>query len=106
MIYKGIKYAFDNEEEYIIPPVSIGALDILEDEYGKMATWGMSTDRKLMSDTIYAAMKRNYPELTVEKFKNELVDFGNMVELMSYAMDSGAAIRKRIEAGETKPGKK
>ena len=106
MMYKGIKHKFDNGEEYTIPPVSIGSLDILEEEYGKMATWGVGTDRRLMSETVYAALKRNYPDLKEEKFKTELIDIGNMVELMSYAMDSGAAIRKRVEAGETKPGKK
>ena len=105
-MYKGIKHTFDNGEEYIIPPVSIGTLDILEEEYGKMTTWGVTTDRKLMTDTIYAAMKRNYPDLTEAKFKNELVDFGNMIELMNYAMDSGSAIRKAREAGESKPVKK
>ena len=106
MMYKGIKHKFDNGEEYTIPPVSIGSLDILEEEYGKMETWGVGTDRRIMSETVYAALKRNYPDLKEEKFKTELIDIGNMVELMSYAMDSGAAIRKRIEAGETKPAKK
>ena len=66
-----------------------------------MATWGVSTDRKLMSDTVFAALKRNYPELTIEKFKTELVDFGNLIVCHGFGrIDQESERSGRIEAGE------
>lgn len=95
--------------EYVIPPISLGALQQL---HGRITQFSDQVDAESINtviDVTHAALKRNYPDITLEEVK-ELVDVGNMFELFEAVMDVSGMKRKAIEAGgqeqgEAPPGK-
>lgn len=101
---KGIPFDFGGRT-LIIPPLSLGNLETLEPQ---LATFrGDAKDPKNIStalDCITAALKRNYPDTTREQVA-DMVDLGNMAEVMQAVMDSAGIRRKALEAsaaGEVK----
>lgn len=103
---KGIKFEFANGEELIIPPLSLGSLEIVQ---GDLSTFDGTVSRKSVGAVVLAvhlALLRNYPDMTVERVKNDLLDISNMGAVMQAVMDIGGLLRKAQEAkdaGELKP---
>ena len=83
--------------EYVVPPIALGALEQLED---RIASFNPNVlDLKQMGiiiDCAYAALKRNYPDLTREDV-GEIVDIGNMNEVFEAVMDVSGLRRKALE---------
>lgn len=100
---KGVKFEFGNGEVLIVPPLTLGAIQLLESNHGKMSTWGGNMDTGFILEVAGSSLRRNYPEITDEKIMNELLDISNMNEIVSAIMDVGGAIRKAQEQGEMKP---
>lgn len=102
---KGVKFEFANGETMVIPPLSLGALEAIEAEYGEMSTWGeLSANSKFIISLAGNALRRNYPDLTDDKLKNELLDVGNMQDVMQAVMDIGGLKRKEQEEREAPKG--
>lgn len=82
---------------YTVPPIALGDLermqDALENYTGKLDAAGIKT----VIDATYAALKRNYPELTRDSVAN-LIDVGNMGDVMEAVMDASGMRRKEIAA--------
>lgn len=89
-----------NGQEYIIPPIALGALEQLQSRIG--AFDGNATDAAQVStviDCAHAALKRNYPEMTREQVA-DLIDIGNMMEVFEAVMDVSGLKRKAQEAAD------
>lgn len=102
MKFKGIKKPLGNVE-YIIPPLSLTSLEALQD---RLASYTGGADKESIAtviDSLHAALKRNYPEITRADI-GELVDLGNMQEIMECVMDVGGLLRKQAEATGDAPG--
>lgn len=89
-----------NGTEYVIPPIALGALEQLQSRIG--AFDGNVQDAKQIStviDCAYAAMLRNYPDMTREEVA-DLIDIGNMNEVFAAVMDVSGLKRKEQEAAQ------
>lgn len=90
---------------YIVPPLSLGAIQNLQGGLASFNGDPKSPEQiTLIISTAHAALKRNYPDITVEQV-GELVGLENMMEVMEAIMDISGLKRKAIEAGEAPPAK-
>ena len=89
-----------NGVDYVIPPIALGALEQLQERI--VAFNGDIQDVKQIStviDCAYAAMRRNYPDMTREEVA-DLIDIGNMNEVFTAVMDVSGLKRKEQEAAQ------
>ncbi|QMT41239.1 hypothetical protein [Neisseria shayeganii] len=87
-----------NGQEYVIPPIALGALEQLQERIGRFD--GNAQDIQQVStviDCAHAALRRNYPDLTREQVA-DLIDIGNMTEVFEAVMDVSGLKRKAQEA--------
>lgn len=84
--------------EYIVPPLSLGSVEVLAERLDSIS--GKLSDAPIVVDALFAALKRNYPQITRAEVA-ELVDIGCMGEVLEAVMDVGGLKRKGLEAGET-----
>ena len=104
----GIPFDFGNGQEYIIPALSLGALQVYGERIAKVD--GRFLEEPSQLDTILtvalAAINRNYPEMTRSDLE-ELVDISNVMAVWQCVMDAGGLKRKALEesaaTGESKP---
>lgn len=97
---KGISFPFNNEQTLVIPPIALGALEQLQERI--TAFTGDAMDSKSVAtviDASFAALKRNYPDITREEVA-DLIDVENMAEVFACVMDVSGLKRKAAEAGE------
>lgn len=97
--HKGIAFNLGGDD-YIIPPISLGALEQLQDRIASFT--GNANDKEQIStvvDAAFSALRRNYPEITREAVA-EMIDLGNMIEVFGAVMDVSGLKRKEIEEGE------
>lgn len=86
-----------NGEEYVIPPLALGALDQIKDKITDFDKAPFAEQVTLTIDIATAALKRNYPDMTREKV-GEIVDVGNMMQVFEAVMDVSGLKRKAQEA--------
>jgi len=78
-------------QKYILPPLNAAAVKQYREQISSVFV-GQLPDIELVSTLAHAALKRNYPEITVEQVDN-LVDYGNMLDVWENLMNlSGLAI--------------
>ncbi|OYW88953.1 MAG: hypothetical protein B7Z23_12325 [Pseudomonadales bacterium 32-61-5] len=84
--------------EYIVPPLTLGAIQELQPEVEKLAdpTVGGSERFAGMAKIVHRAMLRNYPDLTIERVKNELLDMGNVFEVTNAVMGASGFMPKTM----------
>ena len=99
---KGINYRFPNGETYTIPPLSLGALELIQEGLGAFDGTLSKQSVQVVVQAVYLALKRNYPEMSVEKVKEDLLDLGCMLEAMQAVMDVGG-LRAKAQQGEPLP---
>lgn len=96
---KGILFDFGGES-LVIPPISLGALEQLQERIGSFT--GDVTDSQQVGtviDAAHAALQRNYPEMTRAQVAN-LIDVANMGDVFTSLMDVSGMRRKALESGE------
>lgn len=89
---------------FIVPPLSLGALDQLQDRLEKFT--GDIRDGSQMAtmlDAAHASLKRNYPDITREEV-GEMVDLENMARVMEAIMDVSGLKRREFEAAGNTSG--
>lgn len=94
--YAGITLSLGGMD-YILPPISLGALEQLQ--AGVAAFNGDVTDGKQVStviDSALASLKRNYPDITREQVA-DMIDIGNMADVFAAVMDVSGLKRKSLE---------
>lgn len=100
---KGVSIEFANGDQYIVPPLSLGSIEVLQGELEKFNGTVTKESVQTVVKATLLALRRNYPEITEEKVKNELLDVGNMIEVMRAVMDVGGLMRKEQAEGEQTP---
>jgi hypothetical protein len=85
--------------EYVVPPMTLGTIEVYEDKLEDLAGMANKDVRALILDVGLASLNRNYPDMTRDELK-EIVDIGNMNDLLDACMDVSGLKRKALEAGE------
>lgn len=94
---KGIPFDFGSQT-LVIPPLSLGALEQLQDRLANMREdMGDPEYIGTVIDTVHAALGRNYPDMNREEVA-DLIDLENMQDVMGCAMDVSGLKRKAMEA--------
>jgi hypothetical protein len=96
----GIEFNFGGGRKYLVPPLALGALERLQDRITKLNAATNALEPEAIAtviDASLAALKRNYPELKREDVA-EMVDVGNMLDLIGCVLDTAGIKRKGIEA--------
>jgi hypothetical protein len=89
-------------KEYVVPPLSLGAWEQMQERM--TAFTGDLSDKSQVAtaiDATLAALKRNYPDMTRDEL-GEILDIGNMVDVVGAVMDVSGARRKKLQ--EPAPG--
>lgn len=98
--FKGVEMEFSNGEVLIVPPLTLGALELFQERLMKFKG-GLDIDSiTLVLDCTTLALQRNYPDITREKVANDLVDLSNMENVMLAVMDVSGLRRKEQASGE------
>lgn len=97
----GIEIDFGSER-LTVPPLTLGSLQLLQ---GKLEKFQADTSPESVATVIEAAflaLRRNYPDITRERVA-EILDLGNMLDVLSAVMDVSGMKRKEIAAGKATP---
>jgi hypothetical protein len=92
-------------EEYVIPPLSLSALEQLEE---RLATFEGDLRDKEQRETLvvvlHAAIARNYPHVTLGHLR-DVLDIGNSMDAFGACMDVSGLRRKAQENEAVESGK-
>ena len=96
----GVEFDFGGARIYLVPPLSLGALQLLQDRIAQLTTLN-SLDPVAVATMIEAAhlaLRRNYPAITLAEVA-ELVDVSNIGEVYECLLDA-AGIKRKAQAAE------
>lgn len=96
----GVEYDFGGGRIYMIAPLSLGALEIMQERLAELPTLS-SVDPvavKTMVDATHMAMRRNYPDIKRSEVA-ELVDVSNIGEVYECLLDA-SGVRRKAQAAE------
>jgi hypothetical protein len=88
-------------ESFILAPLNLAAAKQYGEEISAVFVGGIPRI-EFVGKLAYASLKRNYPEITVEKV-DELVDFSNLFDILEAVMNvsglalSGAKMVRRVQ---------
>jgi hypothetical protein len=94
----GVPFVLDGDE-YIIPPLPLGFLELHGDQLGGDLSRLDSATVKLVVDAVHTALRRNYPELPRD-FVRDALDVSNFADAMQAVMDVSGLKRREIEAAK------
>lgn len=81
-------------EDFEIPPLTLGALESLQKRIENFSLGALdAASLNTVIDAVFAALKRNYPDMTRERV-SDLLDVGNMQAAFEAVMDISGLIRK------------
>ena len=85
-------------QKYVVPPLSLGTIEVMTDRLQSFGKNGMK-DMTTAIDATHAALLRNYPDLSREQVA-DLLDLGNVAEVMSVVMARAGLTAKADDTGE------
>jgi hypothetical protein len=80
---------------YVVPPLNLAGVKQMQGRLSSLFESGMP-DMDTVAQALFLAMRRNYPEMTREAI-DELVDYGNMLDILDAVMNTSGLVAK---AGE------
>lgn len=83
------------EREFVAPPVPFSCMRRFADVFEGRATPTV----EVMADIVFAALKRNYPDLDQRVFEDECLDVGNL-NLAFRAVMQASSARETATPGE------
>jgi hypothetical protein len=86
---------------YVVPPLSLASLESLQSRLANYKGGIEPEQIATVLDAAYLAIKRNYPAITREALA-DVIDVGNMMEVMQAVADAGGLKRKAIDAEKAK----
>lgn len=98
---KGVEFDFGGVV-LVIPPLSLSALEQMQDRLQSFDGTLSSDSTGTVIDCVHAALLRNYPEMTRQQ-ACDLLDVGNMMDVMACVMDVSGLRRKAQEAEKNQP---
>lgn len=98
----GVEFDFGGGRVYTIPPLSLGGLQALQGQLGELYNTSAlePATGAIVVKATHTALRRNYPDITLEDVA-ELVDLGNMYDVISCVLDV-AGLRRKTEVEEKK----
>ena len=99
MAVAGIKLALGDGETYVLAPLTLGAIEDMQDAIADVGNELSPAAVKAIIDVAHSSLKRNYPEMS-RKEARELIDIGNMMAVFEACMDVSGMKRKALEEGE------
>lgn len=84
----------------VVPPLSLASVEALQDRLSGYGDGGIA-QVSLVIDSLWHALKRNYPDLTRDQAA-DMVDMENMGEVMDAVMNVAGLKRKAGDSGEAK----
>lgn len=96
----GVELDFGGGRVYLVPPLSLGALEVLQERLIALPTLS-ATDLvavRTVIEATHVALRRNYPEITREEVA-EMVDVSNMGDVYECLMDVAGVKRKSQQRG-------
>jgi len=94
---KGVQVEFADGTVLTVPPLNLAAVELLQERLVKF-TGGMDKESiALVVDAALMALRRNYPDMTRLRLAEELIDLGNMQDVMEAVMDVSGLKRKEQE---------
>jgi hypothetical protein len=81
--------------DYIVPPLTLNAIEQFQDQLAEYKGGIDSTSTKLVKEVVLASLKRNYPDMTLEKL-GDIIDMGNI----SIVFNAVMGVSRLQEKGE------
>lgn len=99
----GIVFDFGGGQQYTLPPLTLGALQRLQQPLMQLQAAEALAPASLatIAQAVHSSLRRNYPAVTLEQV-GELVDVGNMLELVAAVLDV-SGIKRKAAAGPNPP---
>ncbi len=98
---KGIPMMLGDGAEYVIPPLTLGALEDHADDISSLDTLTGPEAAKVIVAIVTRALIRNYPKITVKDVR-ELIDIDSMQAVFAATMGAAGATKREPGAGEAK----
>jgi hypothetical protein len=105
-MFPGVEFDFGGGQRLLVPPLSCGALELLQDRLNELPTLAATDTQAVRTvvDAAHAALRRNYPDATRDEVA-ELVDVANLGDVYECLMDVGGLRRRaQQEAREAAAG--
>lgn len=84
---------------YIVPPLNLAAVEHFQDRLAGFTGGIDATSVLLVAEVTHSALKRNYPEITLEEVK-DVLDLGNMVEVFQAVLQVSGFVMRADGQGE------
>jgi hypothetical protein len=94
--FKGITLTL-GDRDYVVPPLNFRTLQALQSRLEKFSGGVDAESLDLVVDSLHGAITRNYPTLTRDDCI-DMLDLGNMEEVMQAVMDVSGLKRKSLDA--------
>lgn len=99
---KGTPLTLGDGKEYVIAPLSLGALEDYGEAIKAMGNNALDPATiKLMIDVVHASLRRNYPEMTRDMVR-ELIDISNALTVFQACMNVSGLTVQAAASGEAK----
>jgi hypothetical protein len=99
--FKGISLLL-GDKNYVVPPLNFRTLQSLQSRLETFSGGVDAASLDLVVDSLHGAIQRNYPEVTRDDCV-DMLDLGNMEEVMQAVMDVSGLRRKAMEATAPAP---
>lgn len=99
----GVLFDF-NGRKLVLAPLTLGPLRQL---LGALKEFGTGNDPRHLdtaADAVTASLQRNYPHITQEQVENELLDAGNIWEVVPIISNQSGLVRTTDDGQELQPG--
>jgi hypothetical protein len=99
VMVKGVSLELGDGNAYVLPPLTLGALEILQDKLNTNYSGGALDPEyiKTVIDAAHLALRRNYPDITRDQVK-EIIGLENMEVVFKAVLDVSGMFRKSLEA--------
>ena len=85
-------------DDYIIPPLTLGQIEDSEADFKNLDAGDARTQFDAMAKMIHTAMLRNYPDMTIDHLKRDLLDMGNVFTVTEAVMGNSGLLKRVGEA--------
>lgn len=84
---------------WIVPPLNLNAVEHFQDRLAGF-TGGIDPQSvTLVAEVTHSALKRNYPDVTLEEVK-DMLDLGNMIEVFQAVLQVAGFVARADGSGE------
>lgn len=98
---KGGQWVLLGDTEYKVPPLNFSAVKRFLPQLSQLGSASLTTldptKMELVAELAHCALKRNYPQLTLEEVE-ELLDLSNMMPLFTAMMSVSGLIQQPADA--------